>query len=239
MLATPNAIPRVRVDEMMDRPDLSPAEHRVAFAGLRRINRLSRVARSMLPHVLAVAREQGKPELQLLDVACGCGDVPVNLARLALTHGVRIRLVLVDRAYEALELAQAAARVSGIPSDAAHIDVMSDVLPQADIVTNSLFLHHLDPPGAVAVLSRLKAAARHLLLVSDLKRTRLHLTMAAMTCYTLTRSRVVRHDGPASVRAAFTIAELRHLANLAQLTTAEVHPVWPCRMLLCWRRPGG
>jgi hypothetical protein len=56
-------------------------------------------------------------------------------------------------------------------------------------------------PDVVAVLSRFKAAARSLLLVSDLNRTRLHVAAATLWCYALTRSRVVRHDGPASVRA--------------------------------------
>lgn len=53
----------------------------------------------------------------------------------------------------------------------------------------------------------------------------------------LSRSPVVHFDGPASVRAAYTPAELRALADQAGLAGATVRPVFPCRMLLTWSRP--
>ncbi len=236
MLALSNALLRTRVDEIMDRPDLAHDEHQRALAGLQRINRLSRVAGSLLPHVLALARELNKREVQLLDVACGGGDVPIALARLAREHGVEIRLILADRSPTALGLARASADACGITSQTIEVDLTADSLPQADIVTNSLFLHHLDPPQVVAALAQFKAAARSLLLVNDLQRTRLHVAAATLSCYALTRSKVVRHDGPTSVRAAFTIAELLDLAGQAGLVGAEVRPVWPYRMLLNWQR---
>ena len=236
MLALSRALPRTRVDEIMDRQDLALDEHQQALAGLRKINRLSHVAGSLLPYVLMLARQLDKRELQVLDVACGGGDVPITLARLARERGVEIRLILADRSPTALGLARASADAFSIPSETVQVDIIADSLPQADIVTNSLFLHHLDPPDVVAVLSHFRTAAKSLLLVSDLQRARLHVAAATLSCYALTRSKVVRHDGPASVRAAFTIAELLDLAGQAGLTGAEVRPVWPYRMLLHWRR---
>jgi 2-polyprenyl-3-methyl-5-hydroxy-6-metoxy-1,4-benzoquinol methylase len=231
-----NALPRIRVQEIMDRPDLSLVEHRQALSGLRTINRFSYVAASLLPHVLALAHKLDRRDLHLLDVACGGGDVPIALARLARKHGVEIHLTLADQSPIALQLARVSADTFSIPTETVNVDVMADALPQADIVTTSLFLHHLDPPEVVAVLSRFKTAARSLLLVSDLQRSRLHLATATLSCYAFSRSRVIRHDGPASVRAAFTITELLDLAGQACLVGAEVCPVWPFRMLLTWRR---
>ena len=61
--------------------------------------------------------------------------------------------------------------------------------------------------------------------------------LVATACRVLSRSPVVHFDGPASVRAAYTLAELRSLADRAGLTGATVRPVFLCRMLLTWSRP--
>ena len=51
-------------------------------------------------------------------------------------------------------------------------DVVAE-LPQgaADVVTNSLFLHHLTGTEAVAALSNMRRAAGHAVVVSDLRRS--------------------------------------------------------------------
>ena len=51
----------------------------------------------------------------------------------------------------------------------------------------------------------------------------------------LTRSPVVHVDGPLSVRAAFTPAELLALTHAGGLTGATVTPRFPGRMILEWR----
>ena len=107
-------------------------------------------------------------------------------------------------------------------------------LPAADIVTCSLFVHHLDEAGAVALLARLSAASRHLLLVTDLRRTRAGLALASVAARLATRSPVVHADAPASVRAAFTPDEARQLAQRAGLRDAVVSRVFPQRWLLRW-----
>lgn len=87
------------------------------------------------------------------------------------------------------------------------------------------------------LLAAMKAAAGRLVLVSDLVRGRLNLGLVTAACRALSRSPVVHFDGPASVRAAYTPAELRALADQAGLAGATVRPVFPCRMVLTWSRP--
>lgn len=234
MSAMATTLVRKRVHEIMDSPDLPAEEHHQALAGLRTINRWSLVARSFLPHVVGLARSLGRSELHLLDIACGGGDVPIALARLAEQRGIALRLTLVDQSAVALERASAAA--GPIRHEVLQSDVFQAALPEADVVTNSLFLHHLDPPEVTAALARMAGAARHLLLVSDLQRSRLHLATAVVLCRLFSSSEVVRHDGPASVRAAFTPGELIQMATQAGMGGAEIARVFPFRMVLAWRR---
>jgi hypothetical protein len=100
-----------------------------------------------------------------------------------------------------------------------------------------LFLHHLREPDAAALLGRLSEAARHTVVVADLRRTLLGAAFAWIGCRLLSRSEVFRVDGMRSAAAAFTTDEARSLAAEARLTGARVSHVWPQRWLLTWRRP--
>jgi hypothetical protein len=91
----------------------------------------------------------------------------------------------------------------------------------------------------VALLRRMAASARRGILVSDLERTRAGLVLAWMASHALCRSPVVRHDGPASVRAAFRKDEARALAGQAGLGGAfTLTRSWPQRLRLRWKRNG-
>jgi 2-polyprenyl-3-methyl-5-hydroxy-6-metoxy-1,4-benzoquinol methylase len=116
-------------------------------------------------------------------------------------------------------------------------DAVHDRLPTGfDVVTCSLFLHHLSEEEAIALLANMEHAARHLILINDLNRSRFNYCAAWIACHLFTRSRVVRFDGPASVRSAFTPKEALALTERAGLHGATVRSKFPCRFLLSWRR---
>jgi 2-polyprenyl-3-methyl-5-hydroxy-6-metoxy-1,4-benzoquinol methylase len=106
-----------------------------------------------------------------------------------------------------------------------------------DVITCSLFLHHLGDSDAEAMLRAMAAAAGRMVVASDLRRSRIGYAMAWVACRVLTRSPIVRVDGPLSVAAAFTMGEARELAARAGLAGATVSSRWPQRYLLVWKRP--
>jgi hypothetical protein len=71
--------------------------------------------------------------------------------------------------------------------------------------------------------------------MDDLNRSRLGYALAHWGCRLLTRSPVVRYDGPASVRSALTPKEALALARRAGLHQATIHPRWPERYTLAWQ----
>src|SRR5213594_2217649 len=92
----------------------------------------------------------------------------------------------------------------------------------ADVVTSALTLHHLEPDAAVASLREMAAAARRAVIVSDLLRTRLALGLVWLATRLLRCHPISRHDGPLSVRRAYSAAELAALAQKAGITTLTV-----------------
>jgi 2-polyprenyl-3-methyl-5-hydroxy-6-metoxy-1,4-benzoquinol methylase len=142
-----------------------------------------------------------------------------------------------DISPEAVRLAEREAVVAGVPVRFFVLDALNEAIPAGyDVVTCSLFLHHLDEAGAVALLRKMAAAAGQLLLVDDLERSGMGYVLTWFGTRLFSRSPVVRHDGPVSAAAAFRLAEVRDLASCAGLERARLARHWPRRFLLSWRR---
>ncbi len=221
----------------MDAPDLPQTEHLQALAGLRRINRVSRTTGTMVRPLLAFAKRQRLKRVRLLDVASGGGDVPIAIALEAKRAKLIVELTLFDRSAVALDHAREQARRIGMDVQTIVGDA-ADGLPKDayDAVTCSLFLHHLTQQDVTATLRNIKSVAACVVLISDLRRARLGLVAAHVGCRLLSRSDIVHFDGPASVRAAWTIAEMGTMADEAELTGATITRHWPWRMLLEWEQ---
>ncbi|HET9948357.1 MAG TPA: methyltransferase domain-containing protein [Longimicrobiales bacterium] len=229
----PDLSARVRAEEIMDRPGLERERHLRSLDALAVVGRLSRTA----PRVWAAVRRlaaRGVRPVRVLDVACGGGDVLNDLARRARRSGIDVRLVGCDASEVALERARAHA---GGSARFERVDVLRDPLPGShDVVTCSLFLHHLGEREAAGLLRAMAERAEHVLLVQDLRRSRLGYVLAWATLRVITRSDVARSDGPVSVRAAFTPEEAEALAREAGLEEAVVRRCWPQRWRLRWER---
>lgn len=227
---------RDRQPELMDDPALDPTEHRRALSGLARINRWSGSASLLWPPVREFARHLNRP-FRLLDVATGSGDVPLALAELARRDAVSLDITGYDVSPVAIDEGRARATAAGVDATFRVADVLNDPLPEGfDVITCSLFLHHLDEADVVKLL-RSMAAVGSLVVVSDLVRSWFNLMQVWVAARLFSRSKVVHADGPLSIRGAFTVLELRRLAEQAGLTGADVHAKFPCRMLLTWRKP--
>ncbi|MFP4145971.1 MAG: methyltransferase domain-containing protein [Phycisphaeraceae bacterium] len=228
---------RHREPEVMDQPDLPEPEHVEALRGLARLNALSRSAQILwLPIRRQARRRRASRPLRLLDIACGGGDVPLRLWKLAQRQNLPLEIAGCDVSRTALKYAREQAEEAGAEINYFRCDVLSDEFTgRYDIVSCSLFLHHLGDRAAVSVLGRMAAVGRTVL-VSDLDRSRLGYLLALLGSRVATRSPVVHIDALRSVRAAYTPREVRHLAEHAGLRGVSVHRKFPCRMLLCWRR---
>ncbi|MEP0775737.1 MAG: methyltransferase domain-containing protein [Acidobacteriota bacterium] len=225
------------VPERMDDPALPAAEHRHALAGLARINFLSAAAGSFRTPLRRLCELDPRRAVRVLDVATGGGDVPVRLACWARRRDLPLHFTGCDVSPGAIALASARAERRSVQVGFFCHDVLRDGVPGGfDAIISSLFLHHLPTPLAREVLAAMAGAAR-LVVVNDLVRSPTAYTLAWAGTRVLSRSPVVRFDGPASVRAAFTLPEARALAEAAGLTGATIRWRWPFRFLLTWWRP--
>jgi ubiquinone/menaquinone biosynthesis C-methylase UbiE len=159
----------------------------------------------------------------VLDVGTGSADVPLALVRWARRAGRPIRVLALDRDLPTLSIARRAA--AGYP-EIVPIQGDARLLPvrprSVDIVISALTLHHLEPEPAVRFLVEMDAAARSGFVVNDLARSRSAYVLVWLATRVFTRTRMSRHDGPLSVRRAYTPDEVRALCEKAGMFDVRV-----------------
>ncbi len=222
-------------DEMMDDPKLDASLHRAALRGLARINRLSFASRALYKPIHDYANSIVSP-VRIVDIASGSADIPIAILQKANAAGIRIEFVACDVSAVALEQARLAASRAGVPLETRCLDILHDPIPPCDIVTCSLFAHHLTEEQIRVLVGRIMAADPGLVLINDLRRCVWGGFLAAVIPRLITRSKVVHHDAVLSARAAFTPGELGIIVESAGMVRASIHRRFPARMLLEWKR---
>ena len=220
---------RIPTTELLDDDAGSPAEIAASLADLRRVNRWFGGIGTTLALIRHVAQNTGLKHLSLLEVASASGDVPRNAqARLA-ASGIQLEITLLDRASSHLRNGAADRAVA---ADALALPFRDESF---DLVASGLFAHHLSPEQVITFVDEALRVARRAVLINDLIRHPLHLA-AVYVGLPLYRSRLTRHDAPASVRQAFTLEEMRSFLIRTKAARIEMSRHYLFRMgAIAWK----
>jgi len=222
----------------MDRPDVSPAEMADALTDIGRLNLIGAtqtIQRHVAPFFSRIPRGE---TLRILDVGTGGADIPLALARWARQRRHRVRIVALD--VHPAVLRHAARAAAGTPEVqvVAGDALAAPIRPgSVDVVLCSLVLHHLSEEAVVTLLGRMAELARLGFVVSDFRRGRLAWAAVWLATRAVSRNRMTRHDGPLSVRRAYTPSELARLAARAHLAEIAWHRELAFRQVGVWMRP--
>ncbi len=218
---------RVVIPELLDTDAGTADEICASLADLRAINRRFggiATTRKMIEHV---AHTTGQTEFSLLDVAAGSGDIAAAVQQDIASRGISLTYTLLD---------SAASHLNGYrPSVVGNALALPFHDRGFDLVTCSLFLHHLEPDETRTFVAEALRVARVAVLINDLRRSALHLALIYAGCLSF-RSRITRHDAPASVRRAYTAAEVRAMLAATDAARVEIHSHYLCRMgIIAWK----
>ena len=219
---------RVATPELLDTDCGTPAEITASLADLRRINRWFGGVATTEDMVWRVAREISSSSLSLLEVAAGTGYVPQTARERLLHRGLSLQITSLDRA--ASHLMNNGRRA--VAGDALALPFRD---ASFDLLSSNLFAHHLSPPELVHFAEEGLRVCRVAVLINDLVRHPLHISLvyAGMPLY---RSRLTRHDAPASVRQAYTVDEMQSLLAQTSAARVEIHRHYLFRMgVVAWK----
>lgn len=210
--------------ELMDLPSNDTVLLAEDLKNLRTINRyfggFAAIGKTILPFFHGLAPD--KP-VEILDLATGSADHPVEIARIAKNLGRKIRIVAVDKNPQILEIAHR--RTQGIP----EIEVAQKDLLQLDfadgsfdIVLCSLALHHFSREDAVRILAEMNRLSRVGFIVNDLNRSWIGAWTAWLYTHATSRNPLTLNDSYVSILRAFTPGELSEMAVEAGLKEFHV-----------------
>ena len=220
------------ISEWLDADTMDPRDLQRNLRDIRRINALLGWTAFTTHAVLSALRGQPHRAWSLLDVASGSADIPIAIARAATRTKVNLRVTATDRNPQIVGVARD--QSAGIDSvTVEQQDALALPYPNGsfDIALCTLALHHFAPDVAVLLLRSMARVGRRVMVYDVVRSPLAYAGVVAMT--RLGRMHPMTcHDGPASVRRAYSAAEVRALAAKAGLTNAQVRVGFPFRLML-------
>ncbi len=197
---------RIDTEEILD-SDVCPAgEAETSLRDLCRINRWFGGVSTTRRLIQRVASQTKRKHLSILEVAAGHGEVPLLAARQLARQGIDLQIMLLDRLRSHL-----------LPGDHSVVaDALVLPFPDSsfDVVSCSLFAHHLEPAKLKHFAAEALRVSRCALLINDLIRHPLHLALV-YAGWPLMQSHVSRVDGVASVHRAYQPEEMKEILSSA------------------------
>ena len=216
---------RVDAPEILDSDACSPADVQATLRDLGLVNRWFGGVTTTQEMVERAVQVSGAKHFSLLEVAAGSGEVPEIVRRKLARRGITLDVTLLDRARSHLpgkDRAEAnrAGRNHGVVADALALPFGDGAF---DLVSCSLFAHHLDAQQLAQFVREGLRVSRRAVLINDLVRHPLHLALA-FAGFPLMRSRVAWRDGLTSVRRAYVPDEIRSMLTsiLSAGTEAQI-----------------
>lgn len=193
---------RVNTPEILDSADCPASQVQASLRDLSRINRWFGGVSTTRKLIERVAAATGSKHFSVLEVAAGFGEVPNVAAQQLSRKGITLDVTHLDRVPSHL--------LPGKKSVVA--DALSLPFPDGsfDLVSCSLFAHHLEPAELARFAAEASRVSRRAVLINDLVRHPLHLALV-YAGFPLMRSYVSRADGVASVRRAYVPEEMRKI----------------------------
>lgn len=224
-------LPYTDESEDIDDPAQPFADIDQSMRDLALTNRLFGGTQTVLAHTARLL--QSVPPgtaVRILDIATGSADIPRALQAWGSQRGLDLTIVGVDSHAQMIQMAaQTAPGVSLVQADALRLPFP----PRSfDLALCALAFHHFGFEASAQVLAAMDALTTRGFVVSDLRRDRLTLGGVQASLALLGAHPFTRHDGPASVRRAWTVPEYRKMVGLSGVSGVRVYTPWYFRVAL-------
>ena len=215
--------------EVMDDFDLPSAEIDPVLAGLAKMNRWFGAHQSIIK---ALKNFPVNPGEHISDWGCGGGDSLIALRQWSDADQLNLKLTGIDAASAAIKFARE--NSAGKNIEYIQTDVLGpDLIPgQFDVVFSGLFSHHFPDEEWVRLVQKMQACAKRGVIITDLHRHWILYYAVVLITHALTPNKMVRIDGPLSVKRSFERRDLVLLLQRAQIDNYKLTWVWPFRWLL-------
>jgi hypothetical protein len=204
---------RVSTQEILDTDACPPVEVETSLRDLSRINRWFGGVATTRNLIERVAATTGRKNFSVLEVAAGFGEVSKTAGLQLESKEITLDITDLDRVRTHLLRGNRA-----VVADALALPFHDNSF---DLVSCSLFAHHLEPTELACFANEALRVSRCAVLINDLVRHPLHLALV-YAGFPLMRSYVSRVDGLASVRRAYVPDEVRQIFSSTSVPASRL-----------------
>jgi 2-polyprenyl-3-methyl-5-hydroxy-6-metoxy-1,4-benzoquinol methylase len=228
----PSFTKRSKEKELLDRDDIPFEDIRVNMKELDLINsRLGGHRITLKGFGSFIEGREPKKKLFITEIGCGGGDNLRVIRKHAEAKGIEVDLTGVDINPECIQYAASLNENQGIKFiKADYIHYTPEHKP--DIIFSSLFCHHFSEPELVYMIRWMKENAALGFFINDLHRHFLAYYSIALLTKLFSKSYLVKHDAPLSVRRGFKKQEWENLVNRAGADPHSIEWCWAFRWLI-------
>lgn len=176
-----------------------------------------------------------KKRLSICEIGCGGGDNLAAIARWCRKRKIEIAITGIDINPFCIQVAKEQWARSPHPVQASFItsDYRDVQFPERpDIIFSSLFCHHFSDTELVAQLQWMRANAALGFFINDLHRHPLAWQSIGLLTRLFSRSYLVKHDAPLSVKRSFVKSDWLHFLHEAGISTFSLQWKWAFRWLV-------
>lgn len=218
--------------ELLDHPIIPKVALYQNLKELHRINSLLGGYDVIYDGFTILLSSSNKRNIKILDIGSGGGD---TLRMIAHKFSKKYELTLAGVDMKADCIAYARNNCSGqdikfIESD--YRDLLGEAL-NYDIISASLFCHHLSDDEIVELLKWMNQNAKEGIIINDLERHYLAYYSIKWLTRLFSSSYLVKNDAPLSVLRSFKRKELESLLKLAGINNYSIKWKWAFRWLIC------
>jgi SAM-dependent methyltransferase len=220
---------RIHRAEMMDAPDVSVGDMRLALRDLDTINARLGGFRTSLALLRGRLLSAGGP-VSLLDVGAGGAGTARFLRSWAERNGIDLRITLIDIHSAvcgvAAELIRDDDGLRLVRTDAFHLPFPDRAF---DFAHAALFLHHFRQDEIVDLLAEMGRVTSGGVVINDLRRHAVAYWAIRLLSRLFANSPIVHHDAPLSVQRGFRAEDLDDWRRTETLSGLGYARRWPYR----------
>lgn len=220
--------------ELMDGENLPEADLFLNYRELHTINRLLGGYRITIRGLEKLSA--GCQDLSILDLGCGGGDMLKVLASWGRRNNIKLHLTGIDLNPAAIAYSKencAGYHEISFIRDDVFLHLKSGAC--YDVIMNTLFMHHLNDIQIISLLQLMKKQANRGFIINDLQRSKWAYFSIKILTRVFSRSYLVKHDAPLSVRRGFLEKEWWYLLSGALIATADISWQWAFRYLVVYQ----
>ncbi len=206
---------RSQQQEIMDDAELSGDSLATLLNDLKKVNTLLGGFSITLDGVETLVLNSPKTtSLTLLDLGCGDGESLRKCAQFMRKQQRTMKFIGVDMNEHILEIAKEKSNdYPEISYLKLNILEKNQQLPNFDIATCNLFLHHFPEHQIIELLNKLIKQGKRGVVINDLRRSKLAFQLFKIFGLLFMKSKIAKHDGLVSIARAFKRKELKKMAE--------------------------